>query len=241
MIAATALLAALIAGAIFLTRRTMLRRCAVREADAIRTRNAIEQQLTNLQAKYVALHDGLKHAGLLDTFFASKQSAIDAVVDQIMKRVHATGGSVYVPRTEDATAKTAVDQLVFLSILPMNETAQALRRRPIPLTSFAGRCYTAQQPSLILYPKSLQATCLTTDQIAELDTESIINIPLRHAEQMIGVLQLIRRAAPHPFNDEDFVTVKGSAESFAPLVAEFLAVPGGIQWLCTPAEPQDPR
>jgi GAF domain-containing protein len=240
MIATTVLFAALIAGAIFLTRRIMLRRCAIKEAEFIRTVTAIEQNYRNLQTTHAVLYDELKRAGLFDTFFASKQRAIDAVVDQIMKRVHATAGSVYVPRTEAATAKTDVDQLVFLSILPMNETAQALRRRPIPLASFAGRCYTEQQPSLILYPKSLQEICLTADQIAELDTESSINIPLRHAEQVIGVLQLIRRAGPHPFTDEDLVTVKGSAEAFAPLVAEFLAVPGGIQWLCAPAEPQAP-
>jgi class 3 adenylate cyclase len=188
-----------------------------------------QQRISDLEARNRDLLNDMALARRVGTAALSRKLEVDEALEAVMGRMRARAGSVYIPLpAEDGGEPRG---LVFLSIQPLGQQAAALKKKIIPLQSSAGRCFRSGQPYASPNPQADPAHYRKADQVSGYSTESMLNVPLRHRNETIGVLQLLNKEGPAGFGDQDLPLVEPFVGSLAARVAEFVRAPENLEIL----------
>ncbi|WP_210395904.1 GAF domain-containing protein [Motiliproteus sediminis] len=185
-------------------------------------KNQLDQNQANLRATNKLLLDELSIARRTGAAASAKKSEIDRELANLMQMTQASGGSVYLPNRSD---NDQVTDLVFLSLLPVNDQTLKLRRKIIPLKSLAGKCFTDAQ-SFTLSNSLVSPDHFTkADAVSGYHSEDILCVPLFDGNEAVGVLQLLNRQQGQ-FDDACLALVEQLSNRLARKVAEFTEQPG---------------
>ncbi|MHA2039704.1 MAG: GAF domain-containing protein [Promethearchaeota archaeon] len=143
--------------------------------------------------------------------------------------MQAEAGSIYVPLTSRLSSDTF--GLVFLSIQPFGEQTSKLKKKIIPMQSSAGRCFITATPYVSPNSKADKEHFDKADQISGYRTEDMLNIPLRHRGETIGVLQLLNKEEAECFTESDIQLVEPFVRHLTTKVSEFVSTPENYEIL----------
>jgi len=82
--------------------------------------------------------------------------------------------------------------------------SEALRRIRIPLEgSVAGRAYTQNRPVIIQNASEDPGIFRDVDYVLHFQTRSLLAVPIRYGENLLGVMEAVNKIGDAPFTDED--------------------------------------
>jgi len=158
----------------------------------------------------------------------SRKMEIDDELSSVMTSVGAEKGSIYIPLSRGLSSEPV--GLVFLSIQPAGRQAASLKRKIIPMQSIAGRCFRTGEASATQAsadPQHFKAA----DKISGSRIQDMLNSPLRHRGEVIGVLQLMNKKGADQFSADDLPLVESFTASLAQHVSEFARLPENYEIL----------
>lgn len=189
--------------------------------DAARAREeevrGLTDRLAESQAQRDALQEKIVLIGRAGGAALAMKSTLDEELQKTMRMCRASGGSIYVPVRGP---RGNVRGLAFLCIEPFTRENQKLRTQIIPLRSHAGRCFTSGQSEAIPEVAATSDHFREADEIARYRPSSTLNVALRHDDETIGVLQLLRSQGEAPFVQADVSGIATVAEDIAKQVFE---------------------
>jgi len=192
-------------------------------------KEAAEKKSRDLEARYQELLNQLAIAKRVGTAAIVRKMAIDDELLSIMKTMRAQAGSILIPIRGKESRE--ISGLVFLSIQPLGEQSARLKRKIIPPQSSAGFCLRTGKPYASPDSKSDPTHYDKADLISGYRTEDMLNYPLIHRGEVIGVLQLLNKEGAERFTESDIPLVEPFAISLAEKVAEFIYAPENIEIL----------
>ncbi len=188
-----------------------------------------EKRYEDLDARYKDLLDLVAASRRTGTEALAKKADIDEELTSVMAKMRATASSIYVPLLDSAARRPS--GLVFLSIQPFNRKASSLKRKTIPMKSLAGQCFEGGQAVVRPNAKTDPSHFDRADQVSGYQTQDILSFPLRHSDQIVGVLQLLSKEGPEPFDEADVAAVEVLASALGTKVAGFIANPSNFEIL----------
>lgn len=188
-----------------------------------------EKRINDLESRNREILNEIAIARRVGTAALTRKMEIEEDLLSIMKTTQAGAGSIYVP----LTARTPSEPLglVFLSIQPFGQQAAKLKRKIIPMQSSAGRCFRTGQPYASPNSKADPNHYGKADLVSGYHTEDMLNFPLRHRGEIVGVLQLLNKEVPGIFTDHDIPLVEPFAVPLAEKVSNFVRTPNSLEIL----------
>jgi class 3 adenylate cyclase len=210
--------------AVYVTRMGFQGRIDRLEGELARLRAQHAEEQRRLQERFDDLdrrHRAVLEAGAVIT---NTLKQIEDDVAEIAEQVNATEYSVLVPAPTAIPDDRPADQLVFLCI--SGKQAAALRQVRVPVArSVAGKVFLSNRPSITQKPKAGEGFSASTDRVAGFQTEEILSLPLAGRSGCVGVLQLLNKRGPAPFNADDIDRARNWSGSLARRVADFIEDP----------------
>lgn len=188
-----------------------------------------EKKFQDLEAKQKDLLDQLAVALRSGTIALAQKERVDEELIRLMKFLRARAGSIYIPlRSKQEQEPTG---LVFLSIQPYGLEAATLKKKVIPMLSFAGRCLTSGLPFVRSNATNDPDHFDKADKISGYQTQDVLNYPLRYNEKVVAVLQLLNKEGSEKFDEKDITRVEPFAPSISEKVYQFTQMPGHLEIL----------
>lgn len=177
----------------------------------------LRSHLSACEAQRDQLNEKISLIGRAGEAALAVKALIDTELQDIMKSFAASGGSIYVPVRGP---RGNVQGLAFLSIEPFTPENQELKRQIVPLRSIAGKCFTSGESRAERDAAGSKDHFSEADSITEYATSSTVSIALKHSDETLGVLQLLRQKGEAPFNHEDVPRIATFAEAITKRVLE---------------------
>ncbi|WP_114521658.1 GAF domain-containing protein [Altererythrobacter sp. ZODW24] len=197
------------------------------EANASKSRDETKQMrlqddLSSAKARNEQLLESVRLSGEVGRVALSLKTDLDERLQRFMAATGATGGSIYVP-IEGSNG--AVAGLSFLTIEPFNRQNRLLKSKIIPLRSMAGRAFQQGEAVIVSHVADTTERFQGAESVSGYQPISSINLPLRLGDEVIGVLQLLRRRGEQPFGDEELGAAKLLVEEVAGSVGDLRKYP----------------
>ena len=158
----------------------------------------------------------------------AQKAELDVELQGLMKKMQASGGSLYVPVH---SPRGEVQGLAFLSIEPFTVKNQALRTKLIPLKSMAGRCFSDGRSFIVTNAEESPDRFKAAAAIADYRPSTTANVALREGDQTVGVLQLLRAEGEPGFCEADIERVQAMLGGLAVRVAGIARTPEYLKLL----------
>ncbi len=153
---------------------------------------------------------------------------VDEGLEKLVKEVRAGSGSVYIP----VDKKSNDVGLRFLSMYPDEQFTPSLRRRIVPFDSLAGECFESGEYKRTGQDSAPSGHYQAFDNVTKFKTKTTLSVPLKIANQVVGVVQLInKQTSDRFFSPADEEIVKRYESSLAEKVEQFISNPDNIQTL----------
>ena len=137
---------------------------------------------------------------------------LDAKLEELMRATGASGGSIYAPAR---AADGKVTGLYFVSIEPFGPQTEQLKKKVVPLSSIAGRCFREGQSYLQTNSAQQKEHYKKAEEISDYRPATTLNVALMHEGQTIGVLQLLNREGEKGLTEADLKRVEGLSDPIA--------------------------
>ncbi|MBV6503220.1 MAG: hypothetical protein AKCLJLPJ_01285 [Fimbriimonadales bacterium] len=198
--------------------------------ERLETENELaREKINDLEARNREILNDVALAKRVGSAALMRKMEIEEDLSTVMRALQARAGSVYIPVKVSTT--TEASGLVFLSILPFGQQAAKLKRKVIPMQSSAGRCFKTGKPWASPNPKADPNHFRSADLVSGYHTENMLNFPLRHRGEVVGVLQLLNREEPGVFTDSDIPSLEPFALQLAEKVSVFTKIPESLEIL----------
>jgi len=137
-----------------------------------------EKKFQDLEAKQKELLNQLAEVRRSGTVALAQKVEVDEDLTYLMQILRARAGSIYIPlRSKQEQEPTG---LVFLSIQPFGHEAATLKKKVIPMLSFAGRCFTSGLSFVRSNATNDPDHFDKADKISGYQTQDVLNYPLRY-------------------------------------------------------------
>jgi class 3 adenylate cyclase/cell division protein FtsB len=119
---------------------------------------------------------------------------------------------------------------VFISI--HGRSASQLHTTPLPISKGnAGAVYQTGEPLIYPQSKSVPKWFAGMDHKAGHSTKTMLTVPLRSGNSVVGVAQFLNKKNGQQFNEDDITIANITAKSIAPKVVEFISNPSNFELL----------
>lgn len=188
-----------------------------------------EKSQADLLASNKLLMEELISARRAGAAASARKAEVDQELQSIMTIIGSEAASVYIPLAEERSDN--IIGLIFLTILPVTDITSKLKKKIIPLTSIAGRCFTLNTPSVIGNAKTIQDHFKNADKVSGFNTQDTLTVPLNSSGKVVGVLQLLNKTESNRFSEDDLLTVKKLSADLAAKVDLFTKTAGSQELL----------
>lgn len=158
------------------------------------------------------LRSDIALAGEAGNAVLSIKIALDRKLEELMRATGASGGSIYAPAR---AADGKVTGLYFVSIEPFGPQTEQLKKKIVPLSSIAGRCFREGLPNLQKNSAQQTEHYKKAEEISDYRPATTLNMPLCHEGETIGVLQLLNREGEKGLTEGDLKAVAKRCEEVA--------------------------
>ena len=189
----------------------------------------LENLYSDLTAKHKELVEEIAISRRVGAAAMSKKRDIEDYLSKVMDIMQAGAGSVYIPLL--SSSSSTPQGLIFLSVQPLGNQAEVLKRKIIPLKSLAGRCFTTGQSFVITNSKKDPQHFGQADKVSGYHTKDTLNFALHYKNKTVGVLQLLNKTGSGRFSQADISSCESLAEPLSNKVADFLNIPDYLEIL----------
>ncbi len=188
-----------------------------------------EKRIGDLAARNKELLNEIVITKRVGTAALTRKMDIDDELLSIMKTMQAEAGSIFVPLP--SRSSSGPFGLVFLSILPLGKQTAKLKKKIIPMRSSAGRCFTIAKPYVSPKAEAAPEHYSKADLVSGYRTEDMLNFPLRHRGETVGVLQLLNKEGSEYFTESDIQLAEPFTGPLATKVSNFISTPENFEIL----------
>lgn len=158
------------------------------------------------------LRQDIALAGEAGNAVLSIKIALDSKLGQLMRATGASGGSIYAPAR---AADGKVTGLYFVCIEPFGPQTEQLKKKIVPLSSIAGRCFKDGESYIQSQSAQQEEHYREAEKISDYHPAMILNVALKGRGETIGVLQLLTRVGEKGFTQADLNRVTPDCEKIA--------------------------
>lgn len=188
----------------------------------------LERKISELETRRDQLLDQVAVAGRAGNAALHQKSELDSALRSLMTVTGASGGSIYVPVR---SPRGATHGLAFLSLEPFSAQTASLRAKVIPLKSLAGRAFTNGDSFAMVNAAQSADHFKSAEQLSNYRPSTTLNIALKHAGEVVGVLQLLSKEGEAGFSEGDVARVAALSQPIADGVAAVARSPDYLRAL----------